>query len=119
MVAGYIKDVWFDKNSITNIFDLYNLIQQYRVTYDRLYEIFTVHREEKNKPNIPFRMHDSGLHYYNPAEYFTLVTTFAENEKNYSKQQIKSAEMAAELYGTVTYPSVPDYRWAIQSNQIK
>ena len=24
-----------------------------------------------------------------------------------------------ELYGTVTYPYIADYRWAIQSNQIK
>ena len=36
VVAGYIKDVWFDKTAITNIFALKNLIQQYRVTYDSL-----------------------------------------------------------------------------------
>ena len=32
VVAGYIKDVCFDKTAITNIFSLKILIQQYRVT---------------------------------------------------------------------------------------
>ena len=35
VLAGYIKDVLFDKTAITNIFDLENLIQQYIVTYNR------------------------------------------------------------------------------------
>ena len=36
VVAGYIKDAWFDKTAITDIFLPNNLIQQYRVTYDSL-----------------------------------------------------------------------------------
>ena len=64
-------------------------------------------------------MHNSGIHYYEPAEDVTFVTTVADNKKHYSKQYIKTAERAAELYRTVTYPSFADYRWAIQSNQIK
>ena len=36
VVAGYIKDVWFDKTDITKIFSLKNLIQKYRVNYDSL-----------------------------------------------------------------------------------
>ena len=47
------------------------------------------------------------------------MTTVADNKKHYSKQQIKEADMAAELYGTVTYHSVADYIWAIHSDQIK
>ena len=67
VVAGYIKDVWFDKNAIPNIFALNNLIQQYRVTYDSLDQIFIVHREENKKPNMHFRMHEGSLHYNDPA----------------------------------------------------
>ena len=63
VVAGYIKDMWFDKNSITNIFALNNLIQKYRVNYDSLDQIFIVRREENNKPNMHFRIHESGLRY--------------------------------------------------------
>ena len=42
VLAGYIKDVWFDKTDINNIFSLKNLIQQYRVTYYSLNQMFIV-----------------------------------------------------------------------------
>ena len=45
VVAGCIKDLWSDKTAITNIFALKNLIQQYRVTYHSLDQMFIVHRE--------------------------------------------------------------------------
>ena len=45
VVSGYIKDVWFDKTTITNIFYIKNLIQQYRVTYDSLDQIFIDNHE--------------------------------------------------------------------------
>ena len=66
-----------------------------------------------------FRMHESGLHYYDPAEYFTFVTTVTDNKKYHSKQYIKAVDRAAELYRAITYPSVVDYIWSIHSNQIK
>ena len=91
VVSDYIKDVWIDKTAINNIFSLKNLTQQYRVTYDSLNQMFIVHREEKNKPNIHFRMHDSGLHLYDSAKDFTFVTIISDNKKHYSKQQIKAA----------------------------
>jgi hypothetical protein len=45
---------------------LSNVIKQYRVTYNSDDQMFVVHRESKNKPNMEFRMHESGLHYYDP-----------------------------------------------------
>ena len=45
VVSGYIKDVWFDKTTITNIFYIKNLIQQYRVTYDSLDQMFIDNHE--------------------------------------------------------------------------
>ena len=56
-----------------------------------------------------FRTHESGIHYYDPSEDFTFITTVADSKKHYSKQQLKAAERAAELYRTLTYPSVADY----------
>ena len=97
VVAGYIKDLWFDKTSITKIFALKNLIQQYMVTYDRLLQMFIVYCEENNKPNMHFRMHESGIHYYDPSEDFNFVTTVADNRKHYSKRQIKASERVTEL----------------------
>ena len=57
VVSVFIKDVWFDKTAINNIFALKNLIQKYKVTYDILDQIFIVQREENNKLNMQFRMH--------------------------------------------------------------
>ena len=61
-------------------------------------------------------MHNSGIHYYEPAEDVTFVTTVADNKNHYSNQQNISAKRAAALYGTVTHTSVADYRWAIYNN---
>ena len=70
------------------------------------YLLFTT--SKNNKPNMHFRMHESGIHYYEPDEYFTFVNTVADKKKHYSKRHIKTAERAAEIYGTVTYPYVVD-----------
>ena len=64
-------------------------------------------------------MHKSGLHYYEPAEDFTFVTTVVDNKKHYRKRHIKEAERSAYIYGNVTYPAVVDCRLYTQSNQIK
>ena len=105
-VSCYIKDAWYDRTDITKIFALKNMIQQYRVTYDILKNIFIVHHEKNKKSNAHFRIHDIGLRYYEPAEYFTFVITVEDNKKHYGKWKTKAAEMAAELYRIVTYPSV-------------
>jgi hypothetical protein len=65
-MAGYHTDLWYDKNAITNILSLSNVIKQYRVTYDSDDQMFVVHRESANKPNMEFLMQESGLHYYDP-----------------------------------------------------
>jgi hypothetical protein len=64
-MPGYHKDVWFSKRAITNIIAL---IEQYRVTYDCDEIMYVVHRESESKPNMEFRMHESGLHYYDPRK---------------------------------------------------
>jgi hypothetical protein len=65
-MPGYNKDVWFSTRAITNIIALSNLIQQYCVTYDSDDKMFVVPQESQGKPNMEFRMHKCGLHYYNP-----------------------------------------------------
>ena len=74
--------MWFDKTAITNIFDRKNMIQQYRVTYESLEQMFIVKHEENNNPNMHFRTNESGLQYYDPPEYFIVVTTVAYNKKH-------------------------------------
>jgi hypothetical protein len=118
---GYNKDVWFSTRAITNIISLSNLIQQYRVTYDSDDNMCVVHRESQGKPDMEFRMHKCGLRYYDQRNENNLafVNTISENKEGFTERQIKSAELARTLYKSLSYPSMKDFKWVIQSNQIK
>jgi hypothetical protein len=119
-VPGYHKPIWFKKSMITNIIALKNLIQQYCVTYDSINETFVVHQESHGKPNMQFWMYSSGLHYFDLRdESFTFISTVADNMKQFTKQQIQCVEVAKALYMKLSYPSMKDFKWVIQSNQIK
>jgi hypothetical protein len=120
-MTGYNKDVWFSTRAITNTIALSNLIQQYRVTYDSDDKMFVVHREYQGKPNMEFRMHKCGLHYYDPRneKHLAFVNTVSENKEGFTKRQIKGAELAQTLYKTLSYPSMKDFKWVIRSNQVK
>jgi hypothetical protein len=120
-LSGYNENVWFSTRAITNIIALRNLIEQYRVTYDSDDLMFVVHRESESKPNMEFRMHESGLHYYDPRKeaHLILVNTVSENKEGFTQRQIKGADLAGNLYKTLRYPSMKDFKWVIQSNQIK
>ena len=114
-VDCYKTHVWFDQKYITDLIDLKNIIKQYRVSYDILDEILIDHQEEHGMNNMHFRMHESGLHYYVPEdEYFLLVNTVTGNKESYSKQHIKAGEQARELYASLGYTSVKDYKRVIQ-----
>jgi uncharacterized protein YodC (DUF2158 family) len=118
-MAGYHRDVWFDKKAITNILALSNVIKQYRVTYDSDDRMFVVHREAAGKPNMEFRMHESGLHFYDPSDdEFNFVHTVSGNKDGFTQRQIKASELARPLYATLSNPYWNDFKWIIRSNQI-
>jgi hypothetical protein len=120
-MKGYNKTVWFSNRKITNIIELRNLIDQYRVTYDSDDLMFVVHRELESKPKIEFRIHESGLNYYDPRneQHLTFVNTVSENNTGFTKRQIKCAELARDLYKTLSYLSMKDFKWVIHRNQIR
>jgi hypothetical protein len=92
-MEGYNKTVWFSTRAIINIVALRNLIDQYQVTYDSDDLMFVVHRESESKPNMEFKMHKSGLHYYEPRKehHLTLFNTVSESKIGFTKRQIKCA----------------------------
>ena len=101
---GYHNSVWFSENAITNIIVLRNLRLQYLVTYRSNDMMFIVHREYEGKPNIQFRMYDSGLHYFYPRDQeFTFYNTVSNNKEGFTVRQIKGAEVARVLYATIIY----------------
>jgi hypothetical protein len=66
-------------------------------------------------------MHESGLHYHvrKDVAFSFNINTVSCNFKNYTKRQIDGAQRARTLYATLRYPSIKDFKWVIQSNQIK
>jgi len=72
---------------------------------------------------MEFRMHESGLHYYDPRkerdEEMIFVNTVAENMSHFTKREIKGAEVARALYKAIDRPSMKDFKWIVRSNQIK
>jgi hypothetical protein len=45
--------------------------------------------------------------------------TVSENKEGFTKRHIKGAELARTLYKTLSYPSMKDFKWVIQINQMK
>jgi hypothetical protein len=118
---GYHLDVWFDKDAITNIVALKNLITLCDMTYSKSEESFFVHREEFGLPDMQFQMHHSGLHYHDPTDLhnFQFVTTVSGNKAHFTARQIQGAQKARCFYSQLAYPSFKDFCWVIQSNLVK
>jgi hypothetical protein len=73
--------------------------------------MFIVHRQASGMTNMEFRMHESGLHYYDPRhEDFTFINTVSGNKEGFTQRQVKGAEDARTLYTTLRFPSWKDLR---------
>ena len=82
--------------------------------------MFIIHIEAGGKPNMEFKMHKSGLHYYDPRnKHFAFINTVSGNREGYTQRHIKIAEVARALYAKLCYPSWKYFKWVIRSNQIK
>ena len=112
--------VWFSTSAITNILSLKMVRSLYPVSYDCDEASFTVHHANYGKLGIIFGMHHSGLHIYDPdGEVSSFVTTVDKNKLHFTKHQIDRAELAWTLYASLGFPSEHDFKWILQSNQIK
>jgi hypothetical protein len=81
---------------------------------------FPIHRNEHGLPNMLFKMHSSGLHYFDPLQdELTFVNTVSENKSAFMKRQTASVDKARDRYASLAYPSDADYKWILKSNQIK
>ena len=112
--------VWFSKRAITNILSLKDVITRYEVGDDSQEKAFVIYQEERGLPNMLFKMHGSGLHYFDPRNQdFGFVTTVEDNKLPFTKRQILGAQKARNLYASLGYPSLKDFKWILQSSQIK
>ena len=113
-MSNYAEPVWFSKKAIANIFALKAMKKQYRVSYDSSEGSFLVHRDSVGLPDIPFREHANGLHFFDPRDTnFTFIETVESNMKLFSKRQIASADKARSLYASLGFPSTKDFLWIL------
>jgi hypothetical protein len=109
-VADCDEPVWFSKKAITNIFTLKNMKKQYRVTYDSSEETFLVHCEAVGLPNLLFKEHGNGLHFFDWRQVdFAFVKTVESNMRLYSKWRVTRADKARSLYASLGFPSRKDF----------
>jgi hypothetical protein len=82
--------------------------------------MFVMHCNSEGKPDMEFWMHKSRLHYFDPRDSeFAFVDTVSENKAGFTKREIKDVDAPRSLYSKLNYPSWKDFKWIIQSNQIK
>ncbi len=94
--------------------------KQCKVTYDSEEESFLVHRETTRLPNLLFKKHGNGLHFFDPrTASFTFVETVESNMQLFSKRQVAWADKARSLYASLGFPSRQDFLWILRFNQIK
>ncbi len=94
--------------------------KQYRVTYDSSEETFLVHCEATGLPNLLFKEHGNGLHFFDPRQAdFAFAKTVESNMRLYSKWQDVCTDKACSLYASLGFPSQKDFMWILRSNQIK
>jgi hypothetical protein len=80
--------------------------KQYRATYDSLEETFLVHREAMGLPNLLFKEHGNGLHFFDPRQAdFAFVKMVKSNIPLYSKWQVAHADKACSLYASLRFLS--------------
>jgi hypothetical protein len=111
--------VWFSKRAITNILSLKEVVKTYRVIYNSSDSAFFVLCEDVGLPNMIFKMHSSGLHYYNPSrKEFSFVVTVEDTMAPFNKRQILGADKARTFNACIAFPSLPDYKWILRSGQV-
>jgi hypothetical protein len=120
-VPGFGK-VYYDKDTIANIFGFSDLKKNHRITYDSNKEdAFLVHMNDKiNK----FECSPDGLYQYKVSKDYqnnlgrdeeqqgtsNLVSTVTENKQGYTQRQFARAKEARRLYHIVGTPTMENFK---------
>jgi hypothetical protein len=79
-----------------------------------------VHCKVAGLPNLLFKEHKNGLHFFDPRQAdFIFVETVELNMQLFSKWQVARTDKARSLYASLGFPSQKDFMWILRSNQIK
>ena len=101
-------EVCFHRGGIANILSLALMKEMFRMTYDSAMgtgaNTFVVHKKDGNQ--CKFIKSNQGLYYCDVSDnskknYFALVKTIADNEKNHSKKDVKKTYNARNFQQTI------------------
>ena len=131
----YFGQVWFNEESMANIFSLADVCKYARVTMDSdVKKSMFVHREDGYV--MEFKQYKSGLYYFDVAEQvgnsnhssnmnydylpsFSLVQTVEENKSKYTRRELSNAEKARSLRRKIGHPSQQDFEYYLKENFIR
>ena len=119
---GFDEAVWFSKTAMTNILSFARVKREYLITYEG--DNFIIHWSSNGFPDMVFKPHPSGLHVYDPCDKrglasFCFLETVDENKAMFTNKQVSSAEKARNLHAGLAFPSMSDYKWALQANLLR
>ena len=106
--------VWFDEESLTNIFSLAKMCDRYHVTFDNKQEdAFHVHT---GHGTVKFKRTLNNLYKLDPSTQttFQLLETVEENRKFYTPRQFQRAKQARAIFQAIGTPSLEDFKKLIK-----
>jgi hypothetical protein len=118
--------VWYNKDSVANIFCFSEMQKLYRITYNSETEAsFIVHTPERQ---VRFKPLKNRLYSLNPKKEthhqttdgrFQLVNTLEDNKKLFTPRQFERAKIARDLFRSLGCPSLKNLKGDIRMNLIR
>ena len=119
-------EVWFHRGGIDNVLSLALVKEMFPITYDSAMgtdaNTFVVHKKDGNQQK--FVQSTRGLYYCDVSDNskksaFALVNTAANNEKNYSKKDVKKAYKARNFQQTIGNVSTKTLLQIVDNHKLK
>ena len=118
--------VWYNPNSVANIFSFADMKKIYRITYDSEVEnAFVVHTPSKE---VRFKPLSNGLYSLSPKKNsghttstgkFQMLNTLKENKKFFTPRQFEHAKLTRDLFHSLGCPSLKNLKGVIRMNMIR
>lgn len=108
----HFGQAWYQPKAVANLIPFGRVEKKFNMKYERnIRFFFTIESgEEISFYKIEEDREGNGLYVYNPEsrEYLAAVTTVEDNKLNYSKREIRDANVAREFMRRAGYPSIKD-----------
>ena len=126
-IPGIKNMIWYDKESMANIFSFAKMSDHYPISYNnRKDDTFYVRGKTKtarfprSKIGLYFHKFDSGyMEHVKERNGTRLFDTVKENAEGFSSRQLERARKAWKLYHKIGTPGVESFKSLVKGNMIK